>query len=87
MKSRADFGDGGKGGFVGAGEATEREADAMLRRLLDFTAFDARGDETGGDGRIAGPVTEILARDGEVEGVAVVGFSVYLDWVGCVHVY
>ena len=85
MKSRADFGNGGKGGFVGAGEATEREADAMLRCLLDFIAFNAGWDESSGDGRIAGTIGEILARDGQVEREFVVGFSVDLDGVCSVH--
>ena len=87
MKSRADFGDGGKGGFVGAGEATEREADAMLLRLLWLAVFDkSRGDESSGYGRIAGTIGEVLARDGEVEAVAVVGFSVDLNGVCSVHI-
>ena len=85
MKSRADFGNGGEGGFVGAGEATEREADAMLRRLLDLIAFNAGWDESSGDGRIAGTIGEILARDGEVEREFVVGFAVDGDGSGCVH--
>ena len=85
MKSRADFGDGGKGGFVGAGEATEREADAMLRRLLDFIAFNAGWDESSGYGRIAGTIGEVLARYGEIERVFVVLIAVDGDWVCSVH--
>ena len=86
MKGRADFGNGGEGRGIGAGEATEGEVHAMLLRLLWLAVFDkSRGDESSGYGRIAGTIGEVLARYGEVEAVAVVGFAVDLDWVGCVH--
>jgi len=67
LEGRADFSDGGECGFVGAGEATEGETFSGRIVHLDLTVLNSRWYETGGDGRIAGSITEVLPRDGEVE--------------------
>ena len=86
MKGLADFGDGGEGGDVGAGEATEREVHTVLLRLLWLSVLDqTRGDETSGDGRVRRAVGVVFAVDGEVQRVTVVGFAVDFDGVGGCH--
>lgn len=87
MKCRADFGDGGEGGFVGAGEAAEGEVNGLLLRLLWLAVFDqTRGDETSGDGRIWRAVCVVFAIDGEVQRVSVVGFAVDYYKFRCFHI-
>ena len=86
MKCRADFGDGGESGGVGAGEATEGNVDALLLRLLWFAVLDqSRWYEAGGDGRIAGTIGVVFAVDGEIERVEVKNLTVDFDWVGRLH--
>ena len=85
MQCRADFGDGGEGGFVGTGETAEGDVDAVVLGFDDFITVNPRGDETGGDAGLGLAVGDVFAVDGEVERIPVVGLTVDFDWVGGEH--
>lgn len=76
---------GGEGGFVGVSERSEADGFRVGGLGLDLAVFDAERDEVADHRGLWLSFPVIAAGDDEIEGVAVVGFSVDFYWVGSVH--